>query len=292
VRSMTGYGAGAADAPSARISVEIRGVNQRHLDVKIAAPREYAAWEAEVRDRVRTRVERGRVDVTVVRTPVTARRRYRVAVREDLARAYVEAARGVARKLGLAGEVGVGEVMRLPELFEVVERAPDLARELPAVKRALGAALTAFDRERRREGRHLRGDMQRRVRALRRLSERIRGRLPQIERQLRKRVEERIMRLGDGVGVDPARLAQELASLAERSDVTEELVRLDGHLAAIDAALRGTAPAGKRIEFLLQEVLRELNTTGAKVSDLAASSLVLEAKGEVEKLREQVQNVE
>jgi uncharacterized protein (TIGR00255 family) len=105
-------------------------------------------------------------------------------------------------------------------------------------------------------------------------------------------VEERIGRLGDGVGVDPARLAQELASLAERSDVTEELVRLDGHLAAIDAAFRGSAAAGKRVEFLLQEVLRELNTTGAKVSDLAASALVLEAKGEVEKLREQVQNVE
>lgn len=292
MRSMTGFGTAVAEAPGARITVEIRGVNQRHLDVKIAAPREYASWEAEIRDRVRTRVERGRVDVTVARTPVAAQRRYRVAVREELAGAYVEAARRLARRLGLAGEVGIAEVLRLPELFEVSERTSDPGRELPALRRALGAALRVFDGERRREGRHLRRDMQRRVRALVRLAARIRARLPQIERAVRRRVEERLARLGDGVGLDPGRLAQELATLAERGDVTEELVRLDGHLAALEAAMRATAPAGKRVEFLLQEVLRELNTTGAKASDLATSGLVLEAKGEVEKLREQVQNVE
>lgn len=292
MRSMTGYGTGAAEARAARVTVEIRGVNQRHLDVKIAAPREYAPWETEIRDRVRTRVERGRVDLTVVRTPVAAQRRYRVSVREELAAAYVEAARRLARRLGLSGEVGVGEVLRLPELFEVSERAPDLGRELPALRRALGAALRAFDRERRREGRHLRRDMQRRVRSLQRIAGRIRARIPQIERAVRRRVEERLARLGEGAGLDPARLAQELATLAERGDVTEELVRLDGHLAALDAAMRAAAAAGKRVEFLLQEVLRELNTTGAKASDLTTSALVLEAKSEVEKLREQVQNVE
>lgn len=289
---MTGFGAGAADAPGVRLTVEIRGVNQRHLDVKVAAPREYAPWEAEIRDRVRLRVARGRVDVTVTRTPLAAQRRYRVAVREELALAYVEAARRLARRLALAGEVGVAEVLRLPELFEVSERGPDPRREVPALRRALRAALRAFDAERRREGRHLRRDMQRRVRALVRLAGRIRRRLPQIERAVRRRVEDRLARLGGGVGLDPARFAQELAALAERGDVTEELVRLAGHLEALDAALRGSGPIGKRVEFLLQEVLRELNTTGAKAADLATSALVLEAKGEVEKLREQIQNVE
>src|SRR5262249_12264183 len=149
MRSMTGYGTGAAESRAARITVEIRGVNQRHLDMKIAAPREYAPWEAEIRDRVRTRVERGRVDLTVGRPPVAAPRRYGVAVREELASAYVDAARRLARRLGLSGEVGIAEVLRLPELFDVSERAPDLGRELPALRRALSAALRAFDRERR-----------------------------------------------------------------------------------------------------------------------------------------------
>ncbi len=292
LRSMTGYGTAGADGRSARITVEIRGVNQRHLDVKIVAPREYASWEAEIRDRVRSHVERGRVDVAIVRTPVASQRRYRVAVREELAAAYVESARGLARRLKLAGEVGIAEVLRLPELFEVVERPPDIARELPVLRRALVAALRAFDRERRREGRHVERDMRRRTAGLRRTTERIGRRLPLVMRGLRRRVEERLRRLTEGAGVDPARIGQELATLADRSDVTEELVRLDSHLAALDAALRGNAPAGKRVEFLLQEILREFNTTGAKAGDLATSAMVLEAKGEVEKLREQVQNVE
>jgi uncharacterized protein (TIGR00255 family) len=292
VRSMTGFGAAAADAPGARITVEVRGVNQRHLDVRIAAPREYAAWESELRDRVRGQVERGRVDVTVVRTPVAARRRYRMAAREELAAAYVGAARALARRLRLPGEVALADVLRLPELFDVAERPPDLAREQPALRRALAAALRAFTRERAREGLHVQRDMQRRAATLHRLVRQMRGRLPALERALRGRMEERLGRLASGVEVDQGRLAQELAALAERGDVTEELVRLDSHLTALDGALRGGAPAGKRIEFLLQEILRELNTTGAKAADVQTTTWVLEAKGEVEKFREQVQNVE
>jgi uncharacterized protein (TIGR00255 family) len=196
MQSMTGFGAGSADVPGARIAVEVRGVNQRHLDVRIAAPREYAAWEGELRDRVRAQVARGRVDVTIVRTPVASRRQYRVTAREELAVAYVDATRRLARRLRLGGEVGLADVLRLPELFEVVERPPEPGKELPGLRRALAAAL------------------------------------------------------------------------------------------------RGRAPVGKRVEFLLQEILRELNTTGAKAADVQTSAWVLEAKGEVEKLREQVQNVE
>jgi uncharacterized protein (TIGR00255 family) len=292
MRSMTGFGAGAGHAPGARITVEVRGVNQRHLDVRIAAPREYAAWEADLRERVRAQVERGRVDVTVTRTPLAARRRYRVAVREELAAAYVEAARAIARRLRVPGEVTLADVLRLPELFEVAERPPDLGRELPAARRALAVALAAFTRERRREGRHVQRDMLRRAATLRRLIARMRARLPALQRVLRARVEERLGRLTSGAEVDQSRLAQELAALADRGDVTEELVRLDSHLAALGAALRDGAPAGKRVEFLLQEILRELNTTGAKAADIQTSAWVLAGKAEVEKLREQVQNIE
>ena len=292
MQSMTGFGAGAAEVPGARIGVELRGVNQRHLDIRIAGPREYAAWESELRERVRAHVARGRVDVTIVRTPLAARRQYRVAVREELGEAYVAAARSLARRLRLPGEVALADVLRLPELFEVLERPPDPGKELPGLRRALAAALRAFLRERGREGRHVQGDMRQRAATLATLAGRIRHHLPELQRALRRRLEERVTRLAAGVDVDPGRLAQELASLADRADVTEELVRLESHLAALATALRGRAPAGKQVEFLLQEILRELNTTGAKAADVQTSAWVLEAKGEVEKLREQVQNVE
>src|SRR2546430_1966482 len=187
---MTGYGAGRADAPTARVTVELRSVNQRFLDVKIVAPREYAAWEREVRDRVRAVAQRGRVEVTVARTALAARRRYAVAVRAELARAYVAAARQLGRRLGLAGDV------------------------------ALAAVLAG-----RRGG-------------------------------------------AGGLG------------------------RLEAHLGALATTLRDRGPVGKRIEFLLQEIQRELNTTGAKAGDREITDRVLGAKAEVEKLREQVQNVE
>src|SRR5262245_18146121 len=129
MRSMTGFGAGPSDAATARVSVEIRGVNQRFLDVKVTLPREYAAWESEIRERVKAAAERGRVDVAVARTPVAARRRYRIGVREELAAGYLAAARRLGKRLGVGGAVTIAEVLRLPELFETSEETPNLAPE-------------------------------------------------------------------------------------------------------------------------------------------------------------------
>src|SRR5204863_436752 len=145
---MTGYGAGRADAPTARVTVELRSVNQRFLDVKIVAPREYAPWEREVRDRVRAVAQRGRVEVTVARTALAARRRYAVAVRAELARAYVAAARQLGRRLGLAGDVALVDVLRLPDVFEVSEQPPELRGELQEIQRELNTTgAKAGDRE-------------------------------------------------------------------------------------------------------------------------------------------------
>jgi uncharacterized protein (TIGR00255 family) len=245
-----------------------------------------------VRARVRAVAARGRVDVTVARVPVPAGRRYGVAVRTELARAYVAAARTLGRTLGLAPALSVEELLRLPDLFEVIEQPPDPRAELPALRRALAAALRAFDRERRREGARLARDMRRRAGRLAGVGRSIRNRRPRALEASRRQLEERLARLVAGRELDPARLAQEIAILAERGDVSEELVRLDSHLAALRTALGTAGPVGKRIDFLLQEIQRELNTTGAKAGDLTIGRLVLDAKGEVEKLREQVQNVE
>jgi uncharacterized protein (TIGR00255 family) len=292
MRSMTGYGAGASDAPTARVSVEIRGVNQRFLDVKVTLPREYAAWESEVRERVRGAAERGRVDVGVTRTPVAARRRYRVGVRDELARRYVDAARRLGRRLGIAGEVTITDVLRLPELFETSEETPALEPERAALKRALAAGLKAFDRERRREGGALARELLGRTQALRKLGTAIRARVPAATEAFVTRVRERVAKLEGLPDIEPQRIAQELVTLAERGDITEELVRLDHHLQALTATLKAPGAIGKRVEFLLQEIQRELNTTGSKAADLTINGLVVEGKAEVEKLREQVQNVE
>src|SRR5213592_2526082 len=292
VRSMTGYGAGRADAPTARVTVEVRGVNQRFLDLKIVAPREYAAWEREMRGRASAMAQRGRVEITVARAAVAARRRYAVVVRAELARAYVAAARRLGRRLGLEGDVALVDVLRLPDVFEVSEQPPELRGELPALRGALARARRLRERERRREGAHLRRDMLGRAASLKRTTAAIRRRLPRALAVLRSQVEERLMRLVGGAELDRGRVAQEVAVLADRSDVTEELVRLEAHLGALATTLRDRGPVGKRIEFLLQEIQRELNTTGAKAGDREITDRVLGAKAEVEKLREQVQNVE
>ena len=292
MRSMTGYGSGTAEAPTARVTVEVRSLNQRFLDVRVTAPREFAAFEREVRDRVRGAAERGRVEVTITRSAQAARRRYAVTARLELARAYVAAARDVGRRLRLDGEVSITDVLRLPDLFEVREVPPETRGEHATLTRALGVALKAFDAERRREGAHLHRDMRQRVTHLKRLTMEIRRRLPAAIAALRQQVEERLVRLVGAADLDRSRVAQEVAALAERSDVTEELVRLEAHLAALAAALAAPGSVGKRIEFLLQEVQRELNTTSAKAGEPHIVDLALVAKGEVERLREQVQNVE
>jgi uncharacterized protein (TIGR00255 family) len=292
MRSMTGYGGATAEAPAARLTVEIRGVNQRFLDVKVNLPREYLAWESEVRERVRAAVARGRVDVSITRSALARRRRYRVRARRELARAYLAAARKLARDLHLAGDVPLAEILRLPDLFEVGEEAAPLDGELALLRRTLGAALARFVRARRREGATLAREMRRRVARLAQLTRRMRRVAPAAQRALRAQMQDRLANLAAATLADPARLAHEVVLWADRADVTEEMVRLEAHRAALAEAIGAPGPAGKRIEFLLQEVHRELNTAGDKAGDLRLSDLVLAAKGEVEKLREQVQNVE
>jgi uncharacterized protein (TIGR00255 family) len=292
MRSMTGFGAGSAEAAGAHVVVEVRGVNQRHLDVRVQGAREYAPWESELRDRVRACVERGRVDVTIARLPRPGQRRYDVHVRDDLARAYVAAARQLRGRLALEGGIGVRDLLALPDLLEVRERPPDVRRELPAVQRALAAALRAFARQREREGRALQVDMARRIGAIDALVRRLRRELPACERALAARVRERAARALAGTDQEVTRRVLEVAQQLDRGDVTEEVVRLAAHVQALRTALRARGGVGKRIEFLLQEVQRELNTTGAKVADAQLVAQVLRAKEDVEKLREQVQNVE
>lgn len=290
VRSMTGFGAAAEGLPGGRLTIELRSVNQRFLDVRVTAPREYAPWEATCRELVGKEVARGRVEVYVSRN-APARGRTRIVLNTEAARDYATAWRKVAAELGVKRDLDLG-LLRGADIFETVETPRDLRREFPVAARVLARALATLDQARRREGRNLQRDMLQRVTRLTVIERSIRAHAATVAGELQTKVNDRLQGLLKGSTVDPARVAQEVAYLAERSDVTEELVRLRSHLDELRKLLGAGGPVGKQIEFLLQETHREVNTIGSKVNQLEITRLVVEAKGEVERLREQVQNVE
>jgi uncharacterized protein (TIGR00255 family) len=291
MRSMTGYGQATWQQGGRSLTVEIKAVNQRFLEVKLNMPREYQPWEAELRALVQEHVARGKVDIAIFRGGAN---NGQVAVEANvaLAKAYVDAWRQLQRSLHLPGEIDLNVLQGRSELLRVVERRNDPGGEIVAVRTALKRAVQAFNRDREREGRALTRDMTARVRQLQQLQRRIAKRVTTLTPQLAARLRERVAALLEGKEIKEERLLQEVALVVDRSDITEELVRLASHLDGLGALLRSREPAGKKIDFLLQEVHREFNTIASKSIDLEVTNATLEARSEIEKLREQVQNVE
>ena len=292
MRSMTGFGQATWQSGGKRLSVEVRSVNQRFLDVKLSLPREWQAWEAELRELVTGVAERGKVEVSVFRSGSTAED-YTVEVNEPVARAALAGWRALQKTLKLPGAIDIATLMnRGSDFVRVVERKADPNADLPRVRRLLAAALKEFNRARDSEGKVLAADMRARLKAMQVLHAALRKRTTALVPELARRLEERVGQLlGKGI-VSEDRLVQEAAMLAERCDVTEELVRLDSHLARLGELLHQSGSVGKAIDFLIQEIHREVNTIASKSADLEVTNLTLEAKSEIEKLREQTQNVE
>jgi uncharacterized protein (TIGR00255 family) len=291
MRSMTGFGQAMVEVQGRRITVEVRAVNQRFLDVKLNMPRELTPWEKDLRAAVHAVVARGKVDVAVNRSGNNAAE-VSVEVNQPLARAYVHGLEQLQKQLGLSGAIDLGMLLTRPDVLRVVERRGDPHREIAAVKRALALALKRFEADRAREGRSLARDLRQRVARVRQIVRRMHRVSTEASPALMRRLRERLQTLGEGLAVNEERLAQEVALLVERADVTEELVRLESHLDAMQAAIVSRAPAGRPLDFLLQEIHREINTIASKSGDLKMTNLTLAARGETEKLREQVQNVE
>jgi len=290
---MTGFGAATlrlANRARGAISVETKSVNQRFLDLKLSLPKEYAPWEADVRKLVQERVGRGRVELYVSREGA-ANGRPRVEIDEDLARAYVTEWRRLKRTLRLSGDVDLALLRGVPDLYRARETTDAPAAERAALVRVVGKALAELERARLREGANLAADMRARTHSLEKLAVLMAERADVSRLDTRRRIEERLRDLLAG-SVDEPRLVQEAAFQSERSDVTEEIVRLRSHLTGLRDLLEADDAVGKRIDFLLQEVQREVNTVASKSSDLRLTQLAVEAKGEIEKIREQVQNVE
>lgn len=292
MRSMTGFGQASWQGEGKRLSVEVRSVNQRFLDVKLSLPRECQSWEPALKELVSGVAERGKVDVTVYRAGAGGDE-HGVEVNAALAAELLAGWRGLQKRLKLPGTIDIGLLMsRGADLVRVSERRADAGADLPRVKKLVAAALRDFNAARDREGRLLQADMLARLKALRGLYAALRTRTTALVPELARRLTERVNQvLGKGT-VSEERLVQEAAVLAERADVTEELVRLDAHLDRLGELLRQKGSVGKAIDFLIQEIHREVNTIASKSADLEVTTLTLTAKGEIEKLREQVQNVE
>jgi len=290
IRSMTGFGAATGRVGTQRVTVELRTVNHRFFNPHVKLPPSLARWEAEVREQLRRAIARGNVTLTA-RTEREADAP--LSIDEERFAGYVTQLRDLQRRHGLSEELGVGTVLRMPEVFSNTsqDESTDSPDELTAV---VGSALEALTRMREAEGERLAAVLQERVAAAEGRLELIAARAPARLVEERDRLSESVRELSGGVDVDPARLAQEIALLADRLDVSEEIDRFRSHIAAFRAALAAPSrePVGKRLGFLLQEMLREANTTGSKARDAEMMHHVVAVKEELERIAEQVENVE
>lgn len=288
-RSMTGYGAGTAETADYRVVVEMKAVNQRFLEIAPHMPRAFGAWEGDLRELIRTRVARGKLDV-YVSFEDRSEKRYAVHVNEGLARAYYAALGRVARAVDAPLSDGVRMTAAYEGVITISEDA-DLSGARTVFLDAAARALDALDVMRLAEGAHIVRDFEKRLARLEAQREEVKQHALQIVADYRAHLTEVLAEFRT-VTPDETRIMQEAALYADRVNVTEELVRLASHFAQFRTILAEEEPVGRRLDFLLQEINRETNTIGSKVNSAAIQQVVVAMKNEVEKLREQVQNLE
>lgn len=291
IRSMTGYGKKDGTSQQAGVTVEIRSVNHRFLEVAVRVPRSLAELEDQIRKTVQQRCLRGRVDVSVSIQAAGGSLKT-VHIDHALAKQYHTALKKLQKTLGLRGAVDIALVAGFRDIVSMTDEPVDPGPLGKTVLRVLGGALTELEKMRKREGDVLAQDLTAHLEAIRTAKALVAEKAPQLATLSFERMKARIEALLQSELPDPARLQQELAVYADRSDISEELVRLESHMIQFDQTLRSEESVGKTLEFLLQEMGREVNTIGSKANDADIAALVVRMKAELEKLREQVQNVE
>lgn len=292
IRSMTGYGRCESTTGAGTLVVEARSVNHRFCEIVVRVPKPFAALEDRLRKLVARCVQRGRVDVSVsVQGQKNGTKS--LALDRTLAKQYHRALRDLQRELGLPGTVDLAMVASVRDIISVIDQPPTQDPRLErALVRLLKRALSDLDAMRVREGKALARDLAQRIRAVGATADAIERRAPLVVEEHFARMRTRVEKLLSGSEPDRQRLHQEVAVYADRGDITEELTRLRSHLAQLDGSMRRRGSIGKTLDFLLQEVGREVNTIGSKASDAQIATYVVEIKAELEKIREQVQNIE
>jgi uncharacterized protein (TIGR00255 family) len=290
IASMTGYGRAEAPFGDLLVAVEVRSVNHRFCEVAARLPRSLSAYETRFRKVIQSRVARGRVDLTVNAggdRPVK-----RVTVDIALARQYYDAYRSLKEQLGLPGEVSLEALISARDVLTCVEPEVDPAALAGHVEALIAKALDGLDGMRRQEGEAIARDVAQRLHRVAATLEQVDGRAPRMMSEYSARLRARASALAEGLDIDPSRLAQEVAIYAERCDYTEEVTRIRSHLAQCEQALTGGGSIGRVLDFLVQELNREANTIGSKANDAEVTSAVVTVKSELEKVREQIQNLE
>jgi uncharacterized protein (TIGR00255 family) len=290
MKSMTGYGEAAAQGRLVKVLVQVRTLNHRHLDLQPRIPREYLALEEEIRKLVREKISRGRVELFVSRLPLKGQGR-RLEWDERLLSQYVQSLRRIKRRFGLQGDLDLSLLSGLPDLFRFVEPVAEEKEEGALVFKALGRALGQLERSREREGRQLMLDIKAQTAHLRAIGAALRKEARAIARRINRSL---VLKGGGDVEAGGGSGASNPTNggMNFKGDIHEETVRLKTHVIELSRVVGKRSAMGKRIEFLLQEIVRELNTVSSKAPQLPVIQLVVAGKERVEKIREQAQNIE
>jgi uncharacterized protein (TIGR00255 family) len=292
LKSMTAFAEDHTSEADLTVDIEIRSYNSRHLDIMLRMPPGYASLEERIKSAISGHLERGRIEVRIKVKDVSGD----VCVYEaDIARAkaYYAAAQALRKDLHLPGDLTLENLLVLPGLMQPIESSPVADVHWPIISQGLDRALETLDKMRRIEGGHIEKDLEQRIAWMETQLDQIEQATDGLIDQYREKLVARMEALTRGVvALDPVRLAQEAALLADRSDISEEIVRARSHVAQFRTIMQGPEPAGRKLNFLLQEFNREFNTMGSKVTQAALAHMIVAVKAEIEKLREQVQNIE
>lgn len=290
---MTGYGRGVCARDGYQVEIELSSVNRRQLEIVIAAPSEMEPLESRIREELAKSLARGRVSVRVRLEIGEERLSRRVRVNAGVAKTFARELASLAKATGLPPQVSLDTLLRIPGVIENDAGTLDSDRVWPVVQLALQQALQRLTRMRAREGRHLAAELRRQIATMRQLTRQIETVAPEVMVNHRRQLLDRIQKAGlPGVTADDERLLKEVALFADRADISEELTRLASHFGQFQECLAAGEPAGRTLDFLAQEMNREVNTIGSKANDGRISKAVVLLKAEIEKFREQVQNIE
>ena len=291
LNSMTGYGRNEEIAGTKKITVEIKSVNHRFSDYNIKVPRQYGFLEDLVRKKLSGAIARGKVDV-YVSIEAYEEADKTISINKELAENYISALRSLAEDYGLRYDISVSTVAAFSDIFRAEPKHDDEEELWQLVSGVMDPAIEAFTAMREREGGRIEADLRARIDYMRSLAEKIDERSPQTVFEYREKLYAKIKELLEDRDVDDARVLTEVAVFADKVAVNEETVRLASHYNEFSGIMDSSEPAGRRLDFLIQEINREVNTIGSKASDIEIAKLVVTLKGEIEKLREQVQNIE
>ncbi|MDA7510717.1 YicC family protein [bacterium] len=293
MKSMTGHGRGESLQHGYKVAVEISAVNRKQLEIQVNLPREFDRHEGVVRERVQAKVSRGRVSVRISVLTAKGEEVSRVVINRELAEESARQLRAIAESVQVEAAISIEAVMRVPGVIRIESGVEDADMVLPAIRKATDQAIKALLEMRVAEGEQLAKDLKHRIELMSKAVSRVERRAPKVLTRYREQLMERIKQAKVDVS-DPndERLLKEVVLFADRSDITEELTRLESHFQQFKRLVVSKQPVGRTLDFLAQELNREVNTVGSKANDAAISKDVVVLKTELEKFREQVQNVE